>query len=138
MREGPSTAPGMAEGMMGQRVKDSGGDTNLQRCLLSCHAQHSVSFCSISCPSHLDRIQLFFLPGNHNSAALLNLFLFLQCLFAKISVHAVAAAKVSKFTCCKVPPFPPPHGPALWTLACHCLSQPSPHNLPCSHTALHC
>lgn len=76
------------------------------------------------------------LPGNHKSSALLNMFLFLQCLFAEVSVRAVVTIKVSKFTCCEVPPFPPPHSPALWTLHACCLSQPNPHNLPSSHIIL--
>lgn len=121
---------------MGQRVKESGADTNLQRCLLSCHVQHSVSFCSVSCPSHLDRIQIFFLPGNHKSATLSNLFLFLQCLFAEVSTCS-NRSKGLKVHLLQSSSFPPPHSPALWTLACLCLSQPSPHKLLCSHSALH-
>lgn len=103
-----------------------------------CHATPRAVCVSVPfpAPSYLDSIQLFFLPGNHKSSALLNMFLFLQCLFAEVSMHAVATTKVSKFSCCEVPPFPPPHSPALWTLHAYCLSQPNPHNLPSSHIIL--
>lgn len=78
----------------------------LQRFLLPCLAMPRAVCVSVPfpAPSYLDSIQLFFLPGNHNSTALLNLFLFLWCLLAEVSVHAVATIKVAKFTCCKVPP----------------------------------